>query len=375
MSLSAKWLLCFSLISLYVMGMVGLFYYQSSRFDYDEQLKQDTIDMVRNYAPTLIKGLMRKQDAITFDELDVVSRVAKDERVAFLVYLNRYGDVRWFRDSTMIRLRYDEFTKKWPPPTGAVDQAYQTKIPSVQQVPNQPLYEIAIPLAVRGEIQGIVDMQVSRSGVDSIISRKMTRYLMAASVVLVLVGFALYFFVYHFVVNPLLDLRDSIEAISFKNLEVRAQPRKDEIGEISAALQVFLQKVKAELANAQMKERQRGVAEQRWWQSILQTIVAKQHYAIIVDEDNTVLYTNFPIRTATPSTGRLHLLDVLDNQQQDVLRLVGVALDRPNQMVEADTVFRQEPCHVRAVHLEEEGELRRTLILFEPKHSGAGYPR
>src|SRR5262249_9794310 len=163
-------------------------------------------------------------------------------------------------------------------------------------------------------------------------------------------------------------------AISFKNLEIRSQPRKDEIGEIASVMQAFLQKVKAELATAEMREKQRGVAEQRWWQSILQTIITKQHYAIVVDEDNTVLYTNFPVRGATPSGGKLHLLDVLDSQQQDVLRLVGVALDRPNQVVEADTVFRQEPCHVRAVHLEEEGELRRTLILFEPKRSTVGYP-
>jgi len=40
--------------------------------------------------------------------------------------------------------------------------------------------------------------------------------------------------------------------------------------------------------------------------------------------------------------------------------------------VETDTLFRQEQCHVRAVHLEEEGELRRTLILFEPKKGSSG---
>jgi hypothetical protein len=33
-------------------------------------------------------------------------------------------------------------------------------------------------------------------------------------------------------------------------------------------------------------------------------------------------------------------------------------------------MFKGESCHVRAVHLEEDGELRRTLILFEPKTAG-----
>ena len=116
-----------------------------------------------------------------------------------------------------------------------------------------------------------------------------------------------------------------------------------------------------------VKEKQRGVAEARWWQSILMAIVSKNHKAIVVDEDNSVLYTNFPVTGAQTADGKMHLLDVIDSQQQDVLRLVGVALDRPNQVVEADTMFRSEACHVRAVHLEEDGELRRTLILFEPK--------
>jgi len=125
------------------------------------------------------------------------------------------------------------------------------------------------------------------------------------------------------------------------------------------------------VANTMVKEKQRGVAEARWWQSILSAVVAKNHKAIVVDEDNSVLFTNFPVTATAAVDGKMHLLDVIDSQQQDVLRLVGVALDRPNQLVEADTMFRAEPCHVRAVHLEEEGELRRTLILFEPK-GGAG---
>jgi len=189
--------------------------------------------------------------------------------------------------------------------------------------------------------------------------------------VLLLLGIPLYLFLHHVVLNPLLNLRDAVEAISFKSLDLKFQPRGDEIGELAAVIGVFLGKVKAEIANAMVKEKQRGVAEARWWQSILMAIVSKSHRAIVVDEDNTVLYTNFPLTTATAESGKLHLLDVIDSQQQDVLRLVGLALDRPNQLVEADTLFKSEPCHVKAVHLEEEGELRRTLILFEPKAVGA----
>lgn len=375
MKLAAKWFLWFCGIGLYVMFLGGIFYYNLFRWTFDEKLKQEAIDMVRVYAPTLIKGLSRSQSAITMEEFDIVTKgIAKDERVASLVYLNRFGEVRWFKDPSKITLAFDEFAKQWPPPTDAIEQAYVSKTPKVRAVKDQPLYEVAIPLAVRGEVMGIVDMQISRVGVERIIQQAMHKYMLGAIGVLFLLGIPLYFFLHHFVLQPLTLLRDAIEGISFKSLEFKFPARKDEFGELGGAIQVFLQKVRAELANAMVREKARGAAEQRWWQSILQTIVSKQHYAVVVDEDNTVLYTNFPVNAKVDPGAKLHLLDVLDNQQQDVLRLVGVALDRPNQVAETDTVFRNEPCHVRAVHLEEEGELRRTLILFESKRAAQGPP-
>ncbi|HVE12184.1 MAG TPA: hypothetical protein VNI01_02210 [Elusimicrobiota bacterium] len=372
MKLASKWFLWYLGIGVYVMFLGGIFYYNLFKWTFDEKLKQQAIDLVKAYAYQLIKGLNARQSVISMDEYDIIStHLSKDERVASLVYLNRYGEVRWFKDPSLIGKPFDEFTKTVPLPTDAIEQAYVSKTPKVRAVQDQPLYEIAIPLAVRGEVVGIMDLQVSREGVKEVIAQAMNKYILGAAGVLFLLGIPLYFFLHHFVINPLTHLRDAVEAISFKNLDLKFPERKDEIGDLASMLQVFLQKVKADRANAIVKEKQRGVAEQRWWQSILMTIVSKNHKAIVVDEDNSVLYTNFPVMPSADPNQRLHLLDVIDNQQQDVLRLVGVALDRPNQVVETDTTFKSEACHVRAVHLEEEGELRRTLILFEPKRAVA----
>lgn len=374
MKLATKWFMWYVCIGAYVMFLGGIFYYNLFKWTFDEKLKQQMIDLVKVHAFQLIKGLSKSQVSISMDEYDIVNNaLSRDDRVASLLYLNRYGEVRWFKDPEMIGKSFDEFAKIIPLPTDAIEQAYVSKTPKVRAVANLPFYELAIPLAVRGEVVGIIDMQISRKGVQNIIAQAMRKYVLGALGVLFLLGIPLYFFLHHFVISPLLHLRDSVEAISFKNLDLKFPERKDEVGDVASVLSIFLQKVKAERANVMVKEKQRGVAEQRWWQSILMTIVSKEHRAIVVDEDNSVLYTNFPLanQPADPNT-RLHLLDVIDSQQQDVLRLVGVALDRPNQMVETDTMFRQEPCHVRAVHVEEEGELRRTVILFEPKRNAAG---
>lgn len=370
MRLSAKWFLWFAGIGVYVMFLGGIFYYNLFKWTFDERLKQEAIDMVRLYAPQLVNGLSRNQSAISMEEYDIITRLAKDDRVAALLYLNKYGEVRWFKDPKYITWTFDQFAKEVTLPTDAIEQAWLSKSPIVRAVPNLPLYDIAIPLALRGEVLGILNMQVSREGVVKVINKAMRKYAIGAVGVLLLLGIPLYFFLHHFVLNPLLSLRDAVEAISFKSLELKFPPRHDEIGDVAGVIGLFLSKVKAEIANAMVKEKQRGAAEARWWQSILTAVVSKQHKAIVVDEDNSVLYTNFPVTGTVAADGKLHLLDVIDSQQQDVLRLVGVALDRPNKVVEADTTFRGDPCHVKAVHLEEEGELRRTLILFEPKTVG-----
>jgi len=144
---------------------------------------------------------------------------------------------------------------------------------------------------------------------------------------------------------------------------------------VAGVLNVFISKVRAEISNAMVKEKQRGAAEARWWQSILMAIVSKQHRAIVVDEDNSVLYTNFPVTGTVTAEGKLHLLDVIDSQQQDVLRLVGVALDRPNSVQEGDTIFRSEPCHVKAVHLVERRGIKTHAYPLRAQASRRAYLR
>jgi hypothetical protein len=370
MRLSAKWFLWFTGIGLYGMFLGGIFYYNLFKWTFDEKLKQESIDMVRLYAPTLIDGLSRNQGAITMSEYDTVSRFAKDDRVASMLYLNKYGEVRWYKDPSMITKSFDDFTRQVSLPTDAIEQAWLAKTPIVRPVANLQLYDIAIPLQVRGDVLGILELQINREGVVKVIDAAMRKYAIGAVGVLLLLGIPLYFFLHHFVINQLLNLRDAIEAISFKTLELKFAAPNDEIGELSGVISIFLSKVRTEMTGLMNKEKQRGHAESHWWESILKAVVSKNHRAIVVDEDNTVLFTNFPVTPGTDD-GKLHLLDVIDNQQQGVLRLVSAALDRPNQVVEDDTMFRSEPCHVKAVHLDEEGETKRTLILFEPKSVGA----
>lgn len=354
------------MIGAYVMVLGGVFYYNLFKWTFDEKLKQDVVETVKVYAPTLRNGLLRSPRAITFEEYDIMQSLAKDERISSLIYLSRQGTIRWHKEPRFLGIPWDEFQKQVPPPTDAITQAYLSKMPKTRQVPKEPFYEIAIPFSVRGEIIGIIDLLVSRAGAEILIGSAMRKYVFGAIGVLFLLGLPLYFFFHHYVISPLEILRDSIDTISLKNFDLRFPKRADEIGELGGSIGLFLQKVKGELESHVSKDLKYREAEQKWWRSLLGIIVPSSEFVIVVDENNNVLYANFELGGGLDARN-IHLLDIVDSQQQNLLRLVGQGFESPNQTIEGETVFKGQTARVKVLHVGEGADLSRTLILFSPK--------
>ncbi len=356
-------------IGIYVMFLGGVFYYNLFKWTFDEKLKQDIIEMAKIHTPTLRGGLLRNPKASTMDEFDIMSTLSKDERISSVLYLNKAGIVRWYKEARMMGIPFDEFQKTVGVITDAIPQAYLSKSPKVRRVPKQPLYEIAIPLSLRGEVIGILDLQVSRAGAEALINSAVKKYVVGAIGVLMLLGIPLLIFLQHFIIAPLGSLKDSIDAISTKSFDMHFAVRNDEIGELAGSIGEFLHKVKGELDGMSSRELMRSEAEQHWWRAILNTVILRGHTAIVVDEDNNILYANFEFSPdgSNPAAKKIHLLDVVDSQQQNLLRLIALALDSSNNAVEGETVFRGVSCRVKILHLKEVGDIRRTLILFEPR--------
>ncbi|MBI4655972.1 MAG: HAMP domain-containing protein [Elusimicrobia bacterium] len=367
MRLAARWLVFFAIIGLYVVFLGGVFYYNLFKWTFDEKLKQDIIETVKIHYPTLKTGLL-KAKYITMEEFDIMSSLKNDERVSSIIYLSRNGSIRWHKDARFIGKQFDEFQKTVAPPTDAIAQAYVSKVPKVRQVPKQPFYEIAIPFSVRGEIIGIVDLMVSRAGAEMLIGSAMRKYAFGAVGVLFLLGLPLYFFFHHYVISPLEALKDNVDTISMKNFDIRFTPRKDEVGELAGSFTRFLNKVKIEIDSIVNKDKKYKDAEQKWWRSLLGIIVPVEQHVIVVDENNNVLYANFELAGEVDSKN-IHLLDVIDSQQQNLLRLVGQAFESPNQVIEGETVFKGDNLNVKILHVGEASEMNRTLILFYPKPS------
>ena len=76
MTLTAKWILAFSMLGVYVMGLGGVFYYNLFKWTFDEKLKQEVIETVKQYSKSMTNGLLANQKAISFEEYDIMTALA-----------------------------------------------------------------------------------------------------------------------------------------------------------------------------------------------------------------------------------------------------------------------------------------------------------
>ncbi|MCX5795189.1 MAG: tetratricopeptide repeat protein [Elusimicrobia bacterium] len=124
------------------------------------------------YGAVLAAGLKEDASAITPPEREIMGRVARSPGVAAVVYLNRYGQVRWSEDPELISLPLEEYQKR----TGAVLQAAAEVMTStaarVRQAPDAPVYEAAIPIVAEGATQGVLDLWVRRDGLFGLLSER-----------------------------------------------------------------------------------------------------------------------------------------------------------------------------------------------------------
>lgn len=366
MSLKNKYLLWFAGIGAYVMLLGGVFYYQLFKWTFDEKLKQDIVGTVGVHAPVLINGLLSSPAAISFGEYDVMTALSKDERIVAVVYVGRNNKIRWHKDARFIDMPFDKYNAQIPFATDALSQAVLTKKFIANQTPGQPFYEIAIPFSLRGDIIGVMNLTVSRARAQVLIGSAMRKYLVGALGVLLLLGLPLFFFFTHYVLAPIEALREKIRYVSMRSPELRFAERRDEIGALAGDIAGMADKMRKELEENSRRAGESREAEELWWRSLLKETVPPGSYALVVNQDNNVLYANFETGLDAAASA-VHLLDLLDNNQQDLLRLVAEAFESPGTALESETSFKGRRLSVRVLHTGRTAETSRTLILFSPR--------
>ena len=85
-------------------------------------------------------------------------------------------------------------------------------------------------------------------------------------------------------------------------------------------MSVLLDKIQEEHKQLENQEKAAEGKEQVWWASILEAMTPKGTRAMVLDEDNNILFANFELNQTDKD--KVHLLDVFDSRQQAVIQVV-----------------------------------------------------
>ena len=368
MKLTSKWVLWFVLVTVYASIIGGLFYYNLFKFVFDKKLQNEMVEMVRFRAPTLVQWLAsRPKGEATIREAEIMKGLQRnDDRIKSLVYLNYDGSIRWHENTKFLRMSYSDYNNSVGFDTNSVVQAIRDGLPRAILFGSGDYYDMAIPLLAKGNtVAGVVNVTVSRESAKKLIHSSMVRYAFGAFIMILLIGGVLYLFLLLKILRPLNALKDSVEAVSLNNLELSFSARRDEIGDVAAAIVSLLAKIRADIKSLENVEIMSLEKEQRWWKTILAVTVPKGSRALVIDENNNILYTNFELKV--PGKERVHLLDIFDGRQQEIIQVVGEALENPTKVLRGTVINKNVKCLVKAVQLPDDAGKNRIVLVLEPE--------
>ena len=211
-----------------------------------------------------------------------------------------------------------------------------------------------------------MNVTVSRESAKKLIHSSMIRYAFGAFIMILLIGGVLYLFLLLKILRPLLALKDSVEAVSLNNLSLSFPTRRDEIGDVAVAISSLLAKIREDIKSLENVEIMSLEKEQRWWKTILAVTVPKGSRALVIDENNNILYTNFELHV--PGKERVHLLDIFDGRQQEIIQVVGEALENPTKVLRGTVINKNVKCLVKAVQLPDDAGKNRIVLVLEPEN-------
>ncbi|MDR0292115.1 MAG: hypothetical protein LBI01_05050 [Elusimicrobium sp.] len=367
MRLSLKWFVAYAATALYVAIVGGIFFFNNYVFIFGEKLQQEIAEEVRARVPVMVTALAANRPQVTFSETEMMNNwVRSDDRIQSIIYLNRNASIRWHKTGDYIGKSYDDARAEDVFATNAVAQTYMKQMPKVVMYGSGMYYDMAFPLrGAQDEVVGIVNLQISRQSAKELIARAMVGYAVSCIVVFIIMGIILYIFIYVKVVSPLNGLSNAVDSISLKDLKLNYKERNDEIGGVAESVSGFLSRVKKEFKGMEAQSKKKEETEQLWWKALLAVAISKGSRAVVVDSDNNIMFANFEINVK--KDGPLHLLDIFDGQQSEVITIIGKAMDTPGKVFKGETSVGDTKYVIKAVQLPaQDGELR-TMIVLEPE--------
>ncbi len=246
----------FWFVSLVILGVVGYLLWHEQQV-LEKELQARGLLTATHLAQQSLDPLLREDDYALFKLVqgfrgshgrDAVG----EERIAYAMVLDIRGQALAHTDPALVHaLLTDPRTREIlarPEPS-----VIWTSVPAGER-----LYDVAVPIRMRGLPVGAVRVGISRAGVDRML-RDLALKVLGVLLVLMLVGVGSIWRFSRRMVLPIQRLRDSANAVQAGDLSQRvAVDRKDEIGELSSAFNAMTAELGRSRGELERKEEMRA---------------------------------------------------------------------------------------------------------------------
>ena len=246
----------FGFVSLVVVGVAGYLLIHERQV-MEQELQNRGLLMANHLAQQSVDPILREDDYALFKRVQVLrptpGQGLRDEgKVAYAMVLDTRGQALAHTDPGQIRAVLTD------PRTREVLSRPDPSVALVTAPTGERLYDVAVPIRMRGLPIGTVRLGISRAGVDRMLWDLALKVL-GVLFFLMLVGIGSIWRFSRRMVQPIQRLRDSARAVQAGDLSQQVPvDRPDEIGDLAAAFNAMTTKLARSRAELEHKEEMRA---------------------------------------------------------------------------------------------------------------------
>ncbi|MCJ7616475.1 MAG: HAMP domain-containing protein [Desulfobacterales bacterium] len=225
MKLWLKLALSFAVIIVVMSATIALFSIQREIRNFEEELKKQGALLVNTLAD-------ESKDSFIIDKfvrvMDYIYTVSKQEYVVYALVADIQGNIRAHSEMDKI----GQIISK-PLFHGALKS--EAFIKAVQSNEGEHIYDIAVPVIIRGDMVGIAQIGYSMRSIQ-ISTARAKRQIIVITIICIVFGILFAFILSRRLVKPIIKLKEGAHAIAKGNFDITIDVKsEDEIGELSKA--------------------------------------------------------------------------------------------------------------------------------------------
>jgi signal transduction histidine kinase len=231
----------FAFVSLIILGVVGYLLFHEQQV-LERELMRRGLLAATHLAQQSLDPILREDDYALFKLIQLLRTGGRgdpafEERILYALVLDRHGQALAHTDPGRVHTLLDDSRTR---------EALAHPVPSAvlaSTESGEPVYDVAVPILMRGLPIGAVRLGISRAGVLRLI-RDLAAKVLSVLFALMLIGIGSIWHFSHRMARPIRELRDSAQAVQAGDLTRRVTAdRPDEIGELAAAFNAMTEKL------------------------------------------------------------------------------------------------------------------------------------